>query len=489
MRAFNLSAFGLRRFHKYKIAYAGADFITILFCFLLSVYVHREETQLNFFQFYSLNGSIIYLLLGLSLIFVAIFQYNGLYRVNIVITRAAHFVNILKSLYYGALNIVLFSLLIQSYKVVDARLILFTYLLIVIPTLYIIRVELLRELFERLRDKSFRRNVVIVGNGKSGRLLAAKLILENHIGIEIVGFVDDDREIGEEVVNDKRVLGKLQDLKQVIFDYKVDEIIVAIDGDDHEKLLSILDFCKLHNIIVRLTSELFDIVTRKVDIEKYMDIPVIDVSVHYNNRFTLALKRLIDIMVSFAAILILSPLMLIIALLVKSSSSGPILFSQMRIGRYGNPFKFYKFRSMKVLKGEDEDRKQKMIEFMKNSTSEAAGTKIINDSRLTWIGKLIRRTSLDELPQLFNVLKGEMSLVGPRPCLPYEYDNYDEWQKRRLTAIPGCTGVWQVCGRSEVSFKDSIVLDLYYINNMSPWFDLQLIFKTIPAMLFSRGGK
>jgi lipopolysaccharide/colanic/teichoic acid biosynthesis glycosyltransferase len=144
---------------------------------------------------------------------------------------------------------------------------------------------------------------------------------------------------------------------------------------------------------------------------------------------------------------------------------------------------------MKVMTGEDVERKQKMIEFMKNDISSGTDTKIINDSRVTWIGKIIRKTSLDELPQLFNVLRGEMSLVGPRPCLPYEYDNYDEWQKRRLSAIPGCTGVWQVCGRSSVSFKDSIVLDLYYINNMSPWFDLQLIFKTIPAMLFLRGGK
>lgn len=484
-----MSTFGLRKVPKYKIVFTIADVTTILICFLISVFIHRKETQLNFIQFFSLNQSLIYILLGLSIIFAVIFQYNGLYRINIVLSRASHFANIIKSQYYGALNIVLVSLLIQSYEVVDARLIIFTYLLVAVPTLYLVRVELLRELFIQLRNNSFKRNIIIVGDGKSGKLLAAKLILENYIGIEIVGFVDDDKEINEEIVNGKKVIGKLNDLGRVINDYNIDEIIVAIDGENHEKLFEVLDFCKLHNINVRLTSELFEIVARKVDTEKYIDIPVIDVSAQYNNRITLGIKRLIDIIVSLLAILLFSPVLLMIALMVKLSSSGPVLFTQVRIGRYGKPFKFYKFRSMKVLTGEDEDRKQKMIEFMKNNVTGGSDTKIINDSRVTWIGKIIRKTSIDELPQLFNVLKGEMSLVGPRPCLPYEYDNYDDWQKRRLSAIPGCTGVWQICGRSSVSFKDSIVLDLYYINNMSPWFDLQLIFKTIPTMLFSRGGK
>jgi lipopolysaccharide/colanic/teichoic acid biosynthesis glycosyltransferase len=180
--------------------------------------------------------------------------------------------------------------------------------------------------------------------------------------------------------------------------------------------------------------------------------------------------------------------MMFVALMIKISSPGPVFFKQTRIGRYGKEFQFYKFRSMSVINGDDEERKQKMIDFMKDENG-TQKTKIINDSRVTWIGKIIRKLSLDELPQLFNVLKGEMSLVGPRPCLPYEYENYDEWQKRRVSVIPGCTGVWQVWGRSSVSFKESVVLDLYYINNMSPWFDLQLIFQTIPVMLTAKGAK
>jgi undecaprenyl-phosphate galactose phosphotransferase len=381
------------------------------------------------------------------------------------------------------------SLLIKPYEVVHPRLIIFTFLLISIPVLYLVRVELLREIYNKLRRNSFRRNVLIVGEGYSGKQLAAKLIFENFAGIEIVGFVDDDKDLNEEVVNGKRVIGKLNQLGEVIQKYDINELIIAMDGNDYEKLFEVIDYCKAHNIMVRLTSELFEIVTQKLDTEKYIDIPVVDLSAQYNNFVTLSIKRIFDIAVAFLMILVLSPLLLLIAILVKISSSGPVLFNQVRIGRYGKPFKFYKFRSMRVISGEDEERRQRMIEFMKNNKSSGTDTKIINERRVTWIGKIIRKTSLDELPQLFNVLKGEMSLVGPRPCLPYEYDNYDEWQKRRLSAIPGCTGVWQICGRSSVSFKDSIVLDLYYINNMSPWFDLQLMFKTIPAMLFLKGGK
>ena len=137
----------------------------------------------------------------------------------------------------------------------------------------------------------------------------------------------------------------------------------------------------------------------------------------------------------------------------------------------------------------EEERKKQMIEFIKNSGINNGDTKIINEKRVTWIGKIIRKLSLDELPQLINVIKGEMSLVGPRPSLPYEFENYDTWQKRRVNVLPGCTGVWQVWGRSTVSFRDSVVLDLYYVNNMSPWLDIQLILKTVPVMLFSKGGK
>ena len=396
--------------------------------------------------------------------------------------------HIMKAIYYGALNIVLISLLIEPASLLDSDLIIFVSVLIVIPALYLFRVEILRYILIRFSGTSFKRNVIIVGDGKAGKMLATKLMYENPIGLNILGFVDDDKKLNEEVVIGKKVIGNLNNLEDIIDRYDVDELLIAVDDDDNEKVLEVIDLCKSLNVSVRVTSELFDIVARKVSTEKYAEIPVLDVSSHYNNAITLGVKRTFDLVASTIAIILFAPVMLIITILIKITSPGPVLFNQARVGRHGKTFQFYKFRSMTVLDGEDEDRKKLMLDFMNNNNSDA-DTKVINNSRVTWIGNLIRKSSLDELPQLFNVLRGEMSLVGPRPCLPYEYENYDEWQKRRVSVIPGCTGVWQVWGRSSVSFNESVALDLYYINNMSPWFDLQIIYQTIPALLAARGAK
>jgi undecaprenyl-phosphate galactose phosphotransferase len=340
-----------------------------------------------------------------------------------------------------------------------------------------------------MKNKQFSRNVILVGGGKAGQLLATRLIFENSIGINIIGFVDDNKKIGTPIVGNKTVIGNVAQIPFLIQKHDVDEILIVIDNISYERLLEILDTCKSLDINVRLASELFDVVVKKVSTEKYADFPVVDVSPRINNTVNLFMKRFVDIFAAGLGLVFLSPIFLTIAFFIKISSKGPILFYQTRVGKSGRTFQMFKFRSMYLSKDEDEARKKMMIEFMTKHANDESGQKIINEKRVTKIGQIIRKTSLDELPQLFNVVRGEMSLVGPRPCLPYEYENYAEWQKRRLSVIPGCTGVWQVAGRSNVSFKDSVVLDLYYINNMSPWLDLQILFKTIPVILFARGGK
>jgi lipopolysaccharide/colanic/teichoic acid biosynthesis glycosyltransferase len=211
-----------------------------------------------------------------------------------------------------------------------------------------------------------------------------------------------------------------------------------------------------------------------------------------DSLFFRAFKRLVDIVISLFLLFIFSPFFLLIGLAIKMNSRGPVFFRQTRIGKMGKPFTFYKFRSM-IVNNDDSLHRSYTQDFIKNGKPAAASEqkvsyKIKNDPRVTNVGKLLRATSVDELPQLFNVLKGEMSLVGPRPCMPYEWEHYDDWHKKRLSVTPGCTGLWQVSGRSAVGFDDMVLLDLFYINNMSPWFDLQLIIKTIPVMIFARGA-
>jgi exopolysaccharide biosynthesis polyprenyl glycosylphosphotransferase len=193
-------------------------------------------------------------------------------------------------------------------------------------------------------------------------------------------------------------------------------------------------------------------------------------------------KRLMDLCFGLILLLISAIPMGIIAILIRLESPGPIIFMQKRIGKYGHEFVTYKFRSMR--KGAEQEQ------AALNNLNEAQGPlfKIRNDPRLTRVGRWIRRTSLDELPQLLNVLRGEMSIVGPRPPMPSEVEQYLEWHKRRLDVCPGITGLSQVSGRSDLTFDETAMLDIYYIENWSPWVDLSIMFKTIPTVLLGRGA-
>lgn len=206
------------------------------------------------------------------------------------------------------------------------------------------------------------------------------------------------------------------------------------------------------------------------------------------------LKRAFDLLVSLLALLVAGPVMLIIALIIKRSSPGPVFFIQERLGRDGRPFKFYKFRSMKH-NSDDAIHRQFAAMFINGDNEGCSASnegeevfKLKADPRITRIGAWLRKTSMDELPQLINIIKGDMSLVGPRPPISYEIENYQPWHMERLKAVPGLTGIWQVSGRSEVSFDDMVRMDVRYINQWSFWQDLAIIFKTVPVVLKGTGG-
>jgi exopolysaccharide biosynthesis polyprenyl glycosylphosphotransferase len=206
------------------------------------------------------------------------------------------------------------------------------------------------------------------------------------------------------------------------------------------------------------------------------------------------LKRAGDVLVASVMLMILLPLMGVLALLVKRSSPGPVLFAQERLGRDGRPFRFYKFRSM-VHNSDDAIHRQFAAMFIAGDADGCRDSndgedlfKLKADPRITPIGAFLRRTSLDELPQLLNILRGDMSLVGPRPPIAYEIENYQPWHMERLKAVPGLTGLWQVSGRSSVSFDDLVRLDVRYINTWSPWQDISIMLKTIPVVLKGTGG-
>jgi len=479
----------------YKYLYAAFDFAVIFItqiiaAFFVNIYKHPMINDYDT-HFADIPVALYIFFFVVSFVLVFIFQSNNLYKLHICLSKANQIVAISKSLFYGLIFVIVYSFFIKSGFILESRLFILCFGILALINFSIIRVLIIRWVIIRLyKDKIIKKNVLIIGAGKAGKFLATKLHLEDDNGISILGFLDDKIKKGVEILPNLYNLGNTDEIEEVNSNKKINEVIIAIDNITYERLLQIIDKCQAINARISLSSSLFDIISEKMVTEQYSEIPIIEVSPRVNEGINIFFKRVVDFIGALVGLVLLSPLLFIIAVIIKLTSKGPVLFTHDRVGKDGKYFKFYKFRSMTVVKDDDEERKKMMLEFMKNDKHQADNdTKIINNSRVTKIGKLIRKTSIDELPQLINVIKGEMSLVGPRPALPYEYEHYDNWQKRRVKVLPGCTGLWQISGRSNVNFNDSVVLDLFYINNMSPWLDLQIILKTIPVMLFAKGGK
>lgn len=317
-------------------------------------------------------------------------------------------------------------------------------------------------------------------------MLAAQIGFDESNGFEVVGFVDDGRETGERVFEALHALGPVDSLAEIVEREKVEEVIIAKSDVSHDELLDLIDRSKETRAGVRLVSELYSVVGEKVRLEEYIGVPIVRVQQNQESVLFAVYKRVFDFVFGAVALVLLAIPMAVIAVLIKLSSPGPVLYRHTRIGKDGEPFEFYKFRTMYA--GSDDTSHRKFVDRLINEEDCDGIKKIVEDPRVTPIGRFLRRTSLDELPQLINVLQGHMSLVGPRPCLPYELEMYRSWHRRRLSVTPGCTGLWQVSGRSAVGFNDMVILDLFYIENMSPLFDLRIIFRTIPVMLLGRGG-
>jgi exopolysaccharide biosynthesis polyprenyl glycosylphosphotransferase len=324
--------------------------------------------------------------------------------------------------------------------------------------------------------------VLIVGAGEVGRRLMRNIVAQPELGYQVIGFVDDDPKKNSTDIGRFKALGGIDNLAQVVQEEAIDEVIITLPWMYHRKILGIMRQCEREQVRARIVPDLFQLALSRVDIEDLGGIPIIGVKEVAITGWNLAFKRASDLVLSLAVLIFLSPLLLLISVAIKLDSSGPILFKQVRLGKGGRRFICYKFRSMR--QGAEEER-PKLTDM-----DEVVGPtfKIRHDPRCTRVGKLLRRTSLDELPQFYNVLRGEMSVVGPRPAIPLEVEQYQEWHRRRLEVWPGMTGLWQVSGRSQLTFDEMCLLDIYYLENWSPLLDLKIALKTVPAVLAGRGA-
>ncbi|MEF3304483.1 sugar transferase [Paenibacillus sp. GYB003] len=322
--------------------------------------------------------------------------------------------------------------------------------------------------------KYYCKNVLIIGAGRVGEQIRNNLISNKISSSRFIGFLDDYK-------NGDQVLGKISHIEELVQKYKIHEMYITIPSE-RGMINKLITNVRKYDVQIKIIPEMFELVTSSVSFDHAFDYPCIEIVRTPLRGINLFMKRSADFILSAIGIVLISPLLVIIALAIKLDSKGPILIKQKRIGKNGAPFYMLKFRSMV------ENAEQLKASLVEKNEAVGPVFKIKNDPRITRIGRFIRKYSLDELPQLFNVLFGQMSLVGPRPPLPNEVEQYSDYQWRRFDVRPGITGLWQVSGRSDLPFDEWVKLDIYYIERWSLSLEFKIILKTIPVVLKGEGA-
>jgi exopolysaccharide biosynthesis polyprenyl glycosylphosphotransferase len=324
---------------------------------------------------------------------------------------------------------------------------------------------------------------LVIGASQEGRLLAEQLLNWPTSGLNVLGFLDDDIRSGQRICRNLYNLGSLDQLDKFVQTYDVEELILATGSLPRDVILQIFQrYGTSPTVHLRLSSGLFELLTTGLSIKETAYVPLIGVDRVRLSRADAILKAWLEYSLTIGALILLSPLMVIIALWIKFDSSGPVFYHRRVMGLNGCQFDALKFRTMHTDGDAILAANPVLLDIL------ASTHKIKDDPRITRIGLFLRRYSLDELPQLLNVLKGDMSLVGPRIISPPELQQYGQWAMNLLTVRPGLTGLWQVSGRSDIAYEDRVRLDMFYIRNYSIWLDLQVIVQTIPVVLGGRGA-
>lgn len=461
--------------------------ITLMVCaFLLAALVVLHQTRnVTPAAFFSMRVKInnFAIFFAFILLWHVILRLFGLYTSRRLSSRWREVFDVIGAASLGSL-IVLFGGIVFHIQLVTADFIVVFWL--VSTSLTVCSRIMLRATLALLR-KSGRnlRDVIIVGTNHRALEFAERLVSRSELGYRIAGFVDHEwtglqsfRDQGRELICD------LNNLPQFLRQAVVDEVVIALPFRSmHELASSIASTCEQQGITVRVLSNILESKIGRRIAEDIEENAMVTHSTEWADGWPVLAKRLLDVAISFIAIVLLTPLFLIVSILIKLTSPGPILFVQKRVGLHKRHLTVYKFRTMQA------NAEERIHELEHLNEVSGPVFKIKNDPRITPLGRFLRKTSIDELPQLFNVLKGEMSLVGPRPLPVRDYNGFSEdWQRRRFSVKPGITCLWQIRGRSGIPFHKWMELDLQYIEKWSLWLDFQILLRTIPAVLKGSGA-
>jgi len=388
-----------------------------------------------------------------------------------------------KAVIVAALILMASTFLTEGYRYgyLYSRLLIFIFWCLSIPLLTSGRLILTRFYQRQAIRKLVLERVVIVGSGRTAQMARDGLNKHPELGYEFVGFIEE-KDSGTRSFYGSPVLGSLTNLLEIARRENIHEVIFTEIDFPHQKQADLIIACQRQGVNVRVVSDFYEIITSSARIEEFTGIPAISFRRDPLYGFNLALKRAEDIILSTLGLVLLSPFMLTTALFIKITTPGSVFFNRERVGKDGKGFIMYKFRTMV------RDAEERREELQGASEVDPPLFKMRRDPRVTRIGSFFRRYSVDELPQLVNVIKGEMSLVGPRPSLPSEVEKYKGWHKKRLEVLPGITGLWQASGRSDLTFSEMVRLDIYYMRNWSLTLDLKILFRTLPIVLARRGA-
>jgi len=390
--------------------------------------------------------------------------------------------------FYGVLNatttaIMLLVVLVFFYRRLFYSRIIFVYagllILLLLGLARVIRWYILARLRQSGQGVD---RVLIIGAGEVGRTVMRNLIAQPDLGYRVVGFLDDDPIKSENDIGPIKALGGLDNLPQAIEENAIDQVIITLPWQYHRKTVRLVTDAEHAGVRARVVPDLFQLSLGGVDVEAINGVPLISIKESALIGFNRTVKRALDLTLGGLTMIFVSPIWLAIAVGIKIDSPGPVFFRQERVGKDGKIFTVFKFRSMY------EDAEERLEKLRAHNEADGPLFKMKDDPRRTRMGRFIRKTSLDELPQLINVLRGEMSIVGPRPGLPSEVAQYQEWHRKRLEVQPGITGLWQVSGRSNLTFDEMVMLDIYYAENWSLGLDLRIMLRTIPQVLFAEGA-
>lgn len=421
---------------------------------------------------------------GFVVVWSLVFRSFDIYSSKRLATRDSEVLEILKAVSVGSVVIFLLGILFNI-TLVTAPFALALWSVSAAAT--VTSRLLLRSVLERLRMHGRNlRNVVIVGTNRRAVAFARKIEAEPALGYRIIGFVDSSDWFRSSEFQDSGypLVADFRELPEFLRSTVVDEVAIFLPLKSlYQQGSLVVSQCEEQGIIVRIPPDLFSLKVAHATTEELQSDPVITFATGAMEGWPIVVKRFLDLLASTVLLLVLAPFLALVALTIKATSPGPVLFAQERLGHNKRRFRMYKFRTMVA----DAERRQAGLEHL----NEAGGPvfKIKDDPRITPFGKFLRKSSIDELPQLFNVLRGDLSLVGPRPLPVRDYEGFDQdWHRRRFSVRPGITCLWQISGRSNISFDRWMELDMEYIDQWSLWLDIKILAKTIPAVLRGVGA-